>query len=208
MWLQKSLTVLGGLRFSWANREVQITQFCVNTFFQHQAGDRLPKVTEKEGLELLRMAWKEYDVAMLLGRYYYLLARVFQLILLLLGVIVIVFTVIYSQRCSEEYDADDCLQLSIGERQIEGIIFILSLAMSLMLALDSYYIPDSRALHLKSGAAELNSIIWLYRTHTRVKICAVVLGGKLPATSLRPAALGFRHAHRPWLGLEITRNLD
>ena len=56
--------------------------------------------------------------------------------------------------------------------QIEGTIFGLSLAMSFILSLDAYFIPCSRALHLKSGAAELESIIWLYRAPVRMR-CAV-----------------------------------
>ena len=155
----------------------------------------MPKVTEKEGLELLRMAWKEYDVAVHLGGRYFRLARVFQCILLSLGVIVIVFTVLYTQERCEEADVDPpgCFQLSISPREIEGIIFSLSLAMSLTQALDSYYIPDSRALHLKSGAAELESIIWLYRTHAEIKRSAVV--GRVGDDCPRPAAfLVFHHA--------------
>ena len=127
------------------------------------------------------MAWKEYDVAVHLGGRYFRLARVFQCILLSLGVIVIVFTVLYTQERCEEADIEGCLQLSISPREIEGIIFSLSLAMSLTQALDSYYIPDSRALHLKAGAAELESIIWLYRTHAGIKRCAAVGWGRLSA---------------------------
>ena len=152
----------------------------------------MPKVTKKEGLELLLMAWKEYDVAVYWEYWYSQLARIFQFIVLLLSVVIIVFTVLYSQSCGNEDDenleqlgvnleqlginrdllvnmtmGDDCLQISMDESHMLGIIFSLSLAMSFVLSLDAYLIPSSRALHLKSGAAELESIIWLYRAPAR-----------------------------------------
>lgn len=140
----------------------------------------MPKVTKKEGLELLLMAWKDYDVAVYHGAWYSWLARIFQCILLLLSVVIIVFTVLYTQRCDEDDDADidstmadddGCLQIPMEDTHIEGTIFSLSLAMSFVLSLDAYLIPSSRALHLKSGAAELESIIWLYRVPAGM--CAV-----------------------------------
>ena len=124
------------------------------------------------------MAWKEYDVAVYHAGWYSWWAQVFQGAILMLGVVIIVFTILYTQRCDSEDDAsnengdanletmtgnDNCLEISMGESLISGIIFSLSLAMSFVVSLDAYLIPSSRALHLKSGAAELESIIWLYR---------------------------------------------
>ena len=150
----------------------------------------MPNVTKKEGLELLLMAWKDYDVAVYHSAWYTQLARFLQCILLLLSVVIIVFTVLYTQRCDDDADidganrtifaddyADDgCLQVPMSESQIEGTIFSLSLAMSFVLSLDAYLIPSSRALHLKLGAAELESIIWLYRAPARIS-CAVISSG-------------------------------
>ena len=65
---------------------------------------------------------------------------------------------------------DDCLQISMDDSQILGTIFSLSLAMALVKSLDAYLIPSSRALHLKSGAAELESIIWLYRAPAGIRV--------------------------------------
>ena len=165
----------------------------------------MPKVTEKEGLELLLMAWKEYDVAVYHAAYYSWLARILQCILLLLGVVIIVFTVLYTQRCDDDDYASDyvgdilsslnvsisdanidgCLQIPMGDFLIEGIIFSLSLAMSFLLALEAYLIPSSRALHLTSGAAELESIIWLYRAPARIRVPSVV-GGQFSHANLFP----------------------
>ena len=118
------------------------------------------------------MAWKEYDVAVYQAAFYSWLAHFLQCILLLLSVVIIIFTVVYTQQCEEGDDADidDCVYT--GDLPMEGIIFSLSLAMSFVLSLDAYLIPSSRALHLKSGAAELESIIWLYRAPVRMR-CAV-----------------------------------
>eukprot|EP00964_Phaeocystis_antarctica_P091034 scaffold58322_cov67-Phaeocystis_antarctica.AAC.7 len=71
-----------------------------------QAGDRLPKVTEKEGLKLLQMAWKEYDVAVHHAAFYSRLAAILRACLLWFSVIIIVFTVLYTQRCAKDDDAD------------------------------------------------------------------------------------------------------
>ena len=110
------------------------------------------------------MAWKAYDVAVYHARWYSVLAQVFQLLTLVLSVVIIVFTVIYTRRCNEgDDDIDDCLKTSMSEDATKGFIFSFSVAMSFVLSLDAYLIPFSRALHLKSGAAELESIIWLYR---------------------------------------------
>ena len=161
----------------------------------------MPKATEKEGLELLLMAWKEYDVAVYHAVWYSRLARIFQGILLLLSVVIIFFTVLYTQRCNDDEDAiltedqkyvadiasslnisifyadiDDCLQISMGDSLILGTIFSLSLAMAFVKSLDAYLIPSSRALHLKSGAAELESIIWLYRTPAGIIVPSLVGG--------------------------------
>ena len=168
----------------------------------------MPKVTEKEGLELLLMAWKDYDVAMYHARWYSLLAQIFQAILLVLSVFIIFFTVLYTQRCDNEDDAnlkqlendlkqsginmsldlldgnaflldlfanvtkdDDCSPLiSMSDDLTLGIIFGLSLAMAFVKSLDAYLIPSSRALHLQSGAAELESIIWLYRVPAGISV--------------------------------------
>ena len=157
------------------------------------------------------MAWKDYDVAVHHAAFYSWLARIFQAILLLLSVVIIVFTVLYTQRCDEEYasdyvaeilsslnvsisdsNIDGCLQIPMSNTQIEGTIFGLSLAMSFVLSLDAYLIPSSRASHLKSGAAELESIIWLYRAPTGI-ICAV-FGWRLGHAS-----------HFPSLALDVTR---
>ena len=176
----------------------------------------MPKVTEKEGLELLLMAWKEYDVAVYHAAYYSWLARIFQGILLLLSVVIIVFTVLYTQRCDEEYasdyvaeilaslnisisdaNIDGCLQMPMVDFPIEGTIFGLSLAMSFVLALDAYLIPSSRALHLKSGAAELESIIWLYRAPAGIRVpslCLAVGFARWP----QPTSLS-RDAPQLWL---------
>ena len=66
----------------------------------------MPIVTEKGGLELLLMAWNDYDVAVYHARWYSLLAQIFQGILLVLSVSIIVFTVLYTQRCDNEDDAN------------------------------------------------------------------------------------------------------
>ena len=130
------------------------------------------------------MAWKAYDVAVYYARWYSVLAQVFQFLTLVLSVVIIVFTVLYTQRCNEGEDAniDDCLKMSMSENATEGIIFSFSVAMSFVLSLDAYLIPFSRALHLKSGAAELESIIWLYRAPAGIRWCRPSLVGGLRVT--------------------------
>ena len=147
------------------------------------------------------MAWKEHDVAVYLAARYFRLAWIFQSIVLVLSVVIILFTVLYTQRCDNEDDAsnedgdanidvddDGCLQISMSSFQIEGAIFGLSLAMSFVLSLDAYFIPSSRALHLKSGAAELKSIIWLYRPPAGMRWCPLwfAVGSRQLVASLWP----------------------
>ena len=59
--------------------------------------DRLPPHTSLEGLELLRQAWCEHDVAVYLGKRYQRLSRFLYALYLLLGITIIVLSVLQSE---------------------------------------------------------------------------------------------------------------
>ena len=130
--------------------------------------DRLPAQTGLEGLELLKLAWMEHDVAVFLGRRYQALSRLLYALYLILGLTIITLSVLNTQGHAlptkwfwEELGGDGANATPSGEaaaprRLAEGggawhttlqhPIFALSLAGSLVLSVQAYYNPAQRAV--------------------------------------------------------------
>ena len=167
-------TILNHDKFHGCNiAEVDEAKRLVETLVRQ---DRLPPIEDLEGLELLQRAWNEYDVAVHLAARYERYSYLFYAIYLLLGLIVVIISVIASEGTSQDFnysftvDDLDTLNLeaeSIGtppKKWFAHVIFGLTLAASLVLSLQSYLNPTHRAEQLRSSAASLESITWLYRT--------------------------------------------
>ena len=138
--------------------------------------DRLPAIEEKEGLLLLQQAWNEYDVAVHLAAQYNLYSYLFYAVYLVLGLAVVIVTAIASEGTSQDLVSfKESLNTSKTLYELQSldtplkewlahVIFGLSLAASLLLSFQSYLNPTQRAEQLRSSAASLESITWLYRT--------------------------------------------
>ena len=132
-----------------------------------------PPLTKRgeEELRLLQHAWNEYDVAKYQGHWYTITSFVLTFCFLALGFFTIIFIVILTAYCGDNTDdgsnSDDnsCyLPDDIArERQMERVIFCLTLLVTFVVALDECIKPAEKAMHLKRAAEKLKSWIWLYR---------------------------------------------
>ena len=120
--------------------------------------DRLPVETPIEGLELLRQAWDEHDVAVYLGNRYSLLSDIFYLLYLALGACTVTLTVFHSKAQATNLQHEDTLSKSI---------FFLALASAFILSVSSFLNPTQRSRQLLSAAASIESIVWRYRARVR-----------------------------------------
>eukprot|EP00966_Prymnesium_polylepis_P130423 3016486-Prymnesium_polylepis.1 len=119
--------------------------------------DRLPKENPLEGLLLLRNAWREYDVAMLLADRYKLVSKSLFFLQLLLS-----WTIVFGSTVSifleKEHDAVEAANALVDA------VFAVSVAVSLLISIEAVLHAKSRWRQLRSGAGSLESIIWSYRT--------------------------------------------
>lgn len=114
--------------------------------------DRLPSSNPLQGLLLLRDAWRDYDVAMLLaGRYKRACKSIFALQLLVSWLVVV----------GTGGDAEE-----ISEGSNIHVVFGLAVSFSILVSLDGIMNPKARWRQLRSSAMSLQSIIWQYRTRT------------------------------------------
>ena len=114
--------------------------------------DRLPPTNPLQGLLLLRSAWCDYDVAMLLAeRYKWLCKAIFALQLLASWLVVV-------GSCAE------------AEKALDGdnlhAVFFVAVVFSILVSLEGMLNPKARWRQLRSSAMSLQSIIWRYRTRT------------------------------------------
>ena len=120
--------------------------------------DRLPKENPLEGLVLLRTAWCDYDVAMeLAGKYKCWCKLLFALHLLLAWFVVGIST---SSTSLETFG----LSSVVSEHLAVEIVFGVSLALSVIISLDSLMDSKSKWRQLRRGAGALQSVIWSYRS--------------------------------------------
>ena len=130
--------------------------------------DRLPKENSLEGLLLLRSAWRDYDVAMLLAGRYKRVCKVTFVLQLLLGWLAVAMSTMSENLTG----ADPIFNATLFgvEEGASGafvhLIFAASVAMTFTIAFDSILVSSSRWRQLRIGAAALESVVWKYRTRT------------------------------------------
>jgi hypothetical protein len=131
--------------------------------------DRLPKRNSLEGLELLRHAWNEYDVAVLLAQRYKRLFKLLFIVRLLLGFLVVASATMSNALAvaagggSDNSDVEDEQLYKWSRGLVEGSFFT-SIAASLVISLEALTDARGRWRILRSGADSLLSMIWMYRT--------------------------------------------
>ena len=145
--------------------------------------DRLPADTPLEGLELLRQAWNEHDVAAYLGWWYTVWSNVFYLVYLALGISTVTLTVLHAKA--------EILNEAVETKSLSNAIFCLALASAFVLSVARLMNPTQRAMQLYSAAASMESITWRYRA----RICEFARSATnslAPEHALREALLGWR----------------
>ena len=143
--------------------------------------DKLPEKTSKDGLELLRDAWSDYDVANHYAKVYKVRAKVGFFVQLLLGFLIVVSSVLANSASDDAATACNLTAVPAeadGVRNIFGaldegikgalgeIIFILALVVGFLISLEGYFNSKARWRHLRASVGVLESEIWLYRTRT------------------------------------------
>ena len=114
--------------------------------------DRLPPSNPLEGLLLLRDAWKDYDVAMLLADRYKIWCKLIFSAQLLFSWLIVCGSTTYMTETTEG--------------NVVHFVFGVSVAFSILVCLDGLLSPKARWRHLRSSASLLQSIVWKYRTRT------------------------------------------
>lgn len=128
--------------------------------------DRLPKTNPLEGLELLRSAWQDYDVAMMFAGRYKCWCKFLFVLQLLLGWAVVGVAAIAAFL--ETNEATKLFGWTIDESdtvalQLKYALFGVSLTMTLLLSLGAVSSSKHKWRHLRHGACVLQSAIWCYR---------------------------------------------
>ena len=136
---------------------------------------RLPSENSVEALELLQRAWNQHDVAIHLACFYKRLGHLLYLLYILVGLLIVGLSL----------QKEDCGNAT--PRAIQVTLFALSMAGSVVLIADRFFNPMQRGGQLRAGAAQLETILWRFRT--RVGQFAVPQQGnavpKVPDYSLR-----------------------
>jgi hypothetical protein len=118
--------------------------------------DRLPNETSLQGLLLIKDAWCEYDVTMMMASKYKFRSKLVFVIQLFLAWAMIVVATARS----------DCLtfRLTDSDRRIlSHVLFGFATIITLTSSLDSILNAKTRWRQLRSCACSLESIIWFYR---------------------------------------------
>ena len=129
--------------------------------------DRLPKENPVEGLLLLRSAWCDYDVAMVLASRYKCWCKLMFVLQLILSWLVVALsaasTFIETSTFADvtNISREDSYRLSFV---IVESVFGVSLALSMLLSLASLVDSKNKWRALRSGAGSLQATIWMYRT--------------------------------------------
>jgi hypothetical protein len=128
--------------------------------------DRLPKTNPLEGLELLRSAWQDHDVAMMFAGRYKCWCKFLFVLQLLLGwsVVAVAAVAVFLETSA----ASTIFELGPVEAetyslQLKSILFGVSLTMTLLLSLGAVSSSKHKWRHLRHGACVLKSAIWCYR---------------------------------------------
>ena len=121
--------------------------------------DRLPNDTSLQGLLLIKDAWNEYDVAMLMASTYKFRSKIIFLLQLFLAwamIALATFRIHYCSVLTSKLTNNDLIVMS-------HILFGLATVITLISSLDSILNAKTRWRQLRSCACSLESIIWFYR---------------------------------------------
>lgn len=154
--------------------------------------DRLPTSTNLEGLQLLRHAWRDYDVAVLLATRYKRVCKVLFAFQLVLGWLIVCGTTLppfidslmgYSPPAGEQNSTRAAIIAelaaggytvteSVAGGALDGgsypvaleLVFALTVTGTLLVSFDGLLHSKSRWRALRSAVGNLEGIIWCYRT--------------------------------------------
>ena len=124
--------------------------------------DRLPAVNPFEGLLLLREAWCDYDVAMLLATRYKRVCKILFALQLTLAWLVITGSAFRTWLALRGDYEQLAASLSIAVSSI-------TVAITALISIDTLLSSQPRWRQLRSAAGSLNSLIWYYRTRLHVE---------------------------------------
>ena len=128
--------------------------------------DRLPRENSLEGLQLLRSAWRDYDISMLLAGRYKRVCKVAYMVQLLLGWAAISLAAFADLPACQSQSLLTLCTINIQGNMLLQVIFVISVTMTLVIAFDSIMQSHARWRHLRIGAGALESVVWKYRTRT------------------------------------------
>ena len=150
--------------------------------------DRLPKENPIEGLLILRSAWDDHDIAIMLARRYKRLCKLAFLMQLGLSWLAVASATVGQylsgvagmalgqedlnassltvdiSPLTELPDPETAAVLVTVSEVLGHVVFAITLGISFVLALDTMVNSKSRWRQLRAGAGALQSVIWLYRT--------------------------------------------
>ena len=169
---------------------------------------RLPRENSIEALELLQRAWAQHDVTIYLAKTYKRLGRLLYALYLIVGQAAVAVTAVFFALGLDEPSAWAANTTLADEEApsrgpMQYTLFGLSMAGSCVLIADRFFNPMQRGGQLRAGAAQLESIIWRFRT--RVGAFAVPQSNarpKGPDYALRDAMTALHEA----LTLALTLN--
>ena len=121
--------------------------------------DRLPNETNQQGLLLLRSAWCEFDVAMMLADQYKVRSKLIFLAQLWVAfaMVLVALSLMFDQACSQMEAASSDLAWK------PHVLFGLSTLVFLISVLESLLNATTRWHQLRSMACSLEATIWMYR---------------------------------------------
>jgi len=119
--------------------------------------DHLPKESSLEGLELMRDAWNEYDIAIMYAkRYKYTFKSLFGLQLFLTWLVVLGSALVKDLSLLD--------QIGIPKHYAVDAVFLLTVLASAMMTVESLVNAKQRWRILRDNAGAIESIIYHYRT--------------------------------------------
>eukprot|EP01043_Picozoa_sp_COSAG02_P019711 COSAG02_NODE_958_length_15648_cov_5.487620_13_plen_705_part_00 len=137
--------------------------------------DRLPPSNSLEAQQALRDAWNSIDVCVYNANWYKLLGKTTYILCLMLGLLVIVFTVFKSSidgeatliACANDSAVDTCEAVVTSEGSVAATaIFVTASVLTLVSGVENFYDPSRRWRELRSVAETLKSEIFAFRTRT------------------------------------------
>ena len=149
--------------------------------------DRLPKENSLEALLLLREAWNNYDVVMLLGEQNKCRSKFLFALQLIVGWLIVVGATLNGRVLSliesfePNYSNESSIRIDITiEESLQHIVFALAISASLLTTLQSGFDSKGRWRHLRSTGSTLQSMIWSFRTRSGPFATSIDVNRRVP----------------------------